>query len=193
MDQIVNNASKFYHMYGQQIDCSVIIRTPMGAGRGYGPTHSQNLEKIILGIENIAIFYINSLIHPSNLINDVYKLNCTSIILENKLDYANYLWQGHKYLETYLIGNSFGTVNIRPISKNIDLIIITYGRIGRLVADNYENIFNKTDSVFDLFCFQQLHPFPYKHIKSRLSKTNKILIIDESSSILAGVMEFIQF
>ena len=37
MDQLINNASKFHHMYGKQISCNVTVRTPMGGRRGYGP------------------------------------------------------------------------------------------------------------------------------------------------------------
>ena len=40
-DQIVNGASKFRWMYGEQFSVPLIIRTPMGGRRGYGSTHSQ--------------------------------------------------------------------------------------------------------------------------------------------------------
>ena len=46
-DQIVNNISKFHEMYNKGITNPVIIRTPMGGRRGYGPTHSQCLEKFL--------------------------------------------------------------------------------------------------------------------------------------------------
>ena len=36
-DQIVNNASKFFHMYNRKLSCPVIVRAPMGGRRGYGP------------------------------------------------------------------------------------------------------------------------------------------------------------
>ena len=34
LDQIVNHASKFYHMYNKQVRCPVVIRLPMGGRRG---------------------------------------------------------------------------------------------------------------------------------------------------------------
>jgi pyruvate/2-oxoglutarate/acetoin dehydrogenase E1 component len=39
-DQIFNHGSKFYAMYYGKVKLPMIIRTPMGGGRGYGPTHS---------------------------------------------------------------------------------------------------------------------------------------------------------
>ena len=46
IDQIIQQASKIPMMYGVNIELPLIIRTPMGGRRGYGPTHSQNLEKL---------------------------------------------------------------------------------------------------------------------------------------------------
>jgi 2-oxoisovalerate dehydrogenase E1 component len=54
MDQIINHASKFHHMYNKKVECPVVIRTPMGGGRGYGPTHSQTLDKFLAGIDNVC-------------------------------------------------------------------------------------------------------------------------------------------
>ena len=43
-DQIVNHIAKYEAMYNGKATCPVIIRTPSGGGRGYGPTHSQSLR-----------------------------------------------------------------------------------------------------------------------------------------------------
>ena len=54
-DQIVNHAAKFRAIYDGKVSCPVVIRTPMGARRGYGPTHSQSLEKIFLGVPGLTV------------------------------------------------------------------------------------------------------------------------------------------
>ncbi len=54
-DQIVNSATKFPLMYGVSVNVPVVIRTPMGGGRGYGPTHSQSLEKMFLGVPGLKV------------------------------------------------------------------------------------------------------------------------------------------
>ena len=45
-DQVINHLTKFRWMYNDQVRVPIVIRTPMGGRRGYGPTHSQSLEKI---------------------------------------------------------------------------------------------------------------------------------------------------
>jgi len=54
-DQVVNGISKFREMYDDQVTVPLVVRTPMGGRRGYGPTHSQSLEKLLLGIPNICV------------------------------------------------------------------------------------------------------------------------------------------
>ena len=54
-DQIANHISKYGAMYDGAATCPVVIRTPSGGGRGYGPTHSQSLEKHFLGIPHLRV------------------------------------------------------------------------------------------------------------------------------------------
>ena len=49
-DQIINHASKFRYMYNDQVCVPIVIRAPMGGGRGYGPTHSQSIESLFKGV-----------------------------------------------------------------------------------------------------------------------------------------------
>ena len=54
-DQIVNHIAKYEAMYDGSATCPVVIRTPSGGGRGYGPTHSQSIEKHFLGIPHLRV------------------------------------------------------------------------------------------------------------------------------------------
>ncbi len=54
-DQLINHAAKFRWMYNDQVSLPLVIRTPMGGRRGYGPTHSQTLEKLFLGVPGLQV------------------------------------------------------------------------------------------------------------------------------------------
>ena len=54
-DQILNHATKYRQMYNGQISCPIVVRTPCGGGRAYGPTHSQSLEKYFLGVPALKV------------------------------------------------------------------------------------------------------------------------------------------
>ena len=55
VDQLVNHISKFRWMYNNTVSLPLVIRTPMGGRRGYGPTHSQTLEKLFLGVPGLTV------------------------------------------------------------------------------------------------------------------------------------------
>ena len=180
-DQIVNNACKFYHMYALQKSAPVRIRAPMGGRRGYGPTHSQSLEKMYLGLENLAVFAPTSLIDPKPLINFVSKTECPSLIVENKVDYGAFLWTGADGLELSVTGGDAGTVKVTPVGAIPEVSIITYGMLGRLIADNYLEIFTKSDVVFELHVLQQLHPIPFQHFSNSVANTKSVIVVEDSS------------
>jgi 2-oxoisovalerate dehydrogenase E1 component len=87
-DQIINNASKFFHIYNQNLECPVIVRTPMGGRRGYGPTHSQSLERFLVGIDNVCTISLHSLAPVDEQLAGLRRLRCPVILLENKSDYT---------------------------------------------------------------------------------------------------------
>ena len=84
IDQIIQHASKIPTMFGKKIDIPMILRTPMGGRRGYGPTHSQSIEKLIVGLPNINVVVMNHFIDPSILYNNALESKKFNIIIENK-------------------------------------------------------------------------------------------------------------
>lgn len=71
MDQILNHACKFGEMYGKAVPVPLTIRTPMGGGRGYGPTHSQSLEKHFFGVSGLTVVALNPFHDVGALLNGV--------------------------------------------------------------------------------------------------------------------------
>jgi len=55
VDQVLNHAAKFRFMFGEQVRMPLVIRTPGGGRRGYGPTHSQSLESLFISMPGIKI------------------------------------------------------------------------------------------------------------------------------------------
>ena len=55
MDQLVNNAAKWYYMYGGKKSVPITIRLIIGRGWGQGPTHSQNLQSWFAHIPGLKV------------------------------------------------------------------------------------------------------------------------------------------
>ena len=91
-DQLLQHATKFHQMFNRIVNVPLIIRTPMGGKRGYGPTHSQSIEKHFLGIPDLTIVALNHRLHPSVIYKDIIA-NCQqpAIVIENKILYTRKL------------------------------------------------------------------------------------------------------
>jgi len=56
MDQLYNHAVKFPGMF-DDMPVPLVIRTPCGGRRGYGPTHSQSPENILGSVPGLTLVY----------------------------------------------------------------------------------------------------------------------------------------
>ena len=88
LDQIVNGISKFREMYDDQVTVPLVVRAPMGARRGYGPTHSQSLEKLLLGIPNICVVAASECHDVGALLTAAVDDERPVFFIENKLLYG---------------------------------------------------------------------------------------------------------
>jgi acetoin:2,6-dichlorophenolindophenol oxidoreductase subunit beta len=94
-DQLVNHIAKFRWMYNDQVRVPLVIRAPMGGRRGYGPTHSQSLEKLFLGIPGLRVLAPNSFGDPGLLLeNAISEDDDPVLFVENKLLYLSQLKEG---------------------------------------------------------------------------------------------------
>jgi pyruvate/2-oxoglutarate/acetoin dehydrogenase E1 component len=87
-DQIVNGIAKFREMYDEQVTVPLVVRTPMGGGRGYGPTHSQSLEKLLLGVPNIGVVATSECHDLHSLLVHAVEDEQPVFFIENKLMYG---------------------------------------------------------------------------------------------------------
>ena len=63
IEQVINQAAKWYFMTGGQKNVPIVIRLIIGRGWGQGPQHAQSLETIFAQIPGLKVLYISS---PNN-------------------------------------------------------------------------------------------------------------------------------
>lgn len=181
MDQIINHASKFYYMYDKQVTCPIVIRTPVGGGRGYGPTHSQAMEKFVLGIDTVRVIAINAFIDPFFIYTQIHRLAHPVIVIENKTGYGRYL---HNESLLYSIKNeqkSFGNTIVYPNDCEPNIMVLSYGENASRIYDKAEELFDELDAILELHVINCLYPLNIDSILDGLNKTQKLLIVEESS------------
>jgi pyruvate/2-oxoglutarate/acetoin dehydrogenase E1 component len=88
-DQLINHISKFRWMYNNSVTLPLVVRTPMGGRRGYGPTHSQTLEKLYLGVPGLTVAAPLAYETAAGLLLEriICETNDPVLFIENKLQY----------------------------------------------------------------------------------------------------------
>jgi 2-oxoisovalerate dehydrogenase E1 component len=184
-DQIINNASKFYHMYNRKLSCPVIVRAPMGGRRGYGPTHSQSLERFLLGIDNCCLVSPNSLIPLSLQLEGLKSLRCPAIVAENKIDYTLRDFVPDPAYVIDVDNGLFPTVRISPANAEANVTIVSHGAMARFVADLLPRIFEEGDAICELIVPTALNPFDPRSALESTSRTGRLVVVEEGS-VTAG-------
>lgn len=186
-DQIVNHASKFHHMFNKKVSCPVVIRTPMGGRRGYGPTHSQTLDKFLVGIDNVRTVALNTFFDPALLYRSISVEEHPVIVIENKTDYGKKIAQ-HS-LRNFVAernNDAYPVVRIRPAVSAPTLTIVAYGGMAELVAGMLESIFLETDHKPELIVPSLISHLPVDLVAASVSETGRLLVVEEGSGF-AGI------
>jgi 2-oxoisovalerate dehydrogenase E1 component len=195
-DQIVNNASKFHHMYNRKVACPVIIRTPMGGRRGYGPTHSQSLERFFIGIDNCRTISLNSLVGVDEQLGHLADVTGPAIVFENKVDYTARTFSPPEGVTVEISQGAFPTIRVRAKHAAPGVTLVSFGGAARYVADRLQEIFEITDTVPELLALTSIHPLDVRLIVRSLQVTKRIVVIEEGAlfgsvgaELLAQLME----
>ena len=197
MDQLINHASKFHHMYNGKVNCPLVIRTPMGGGRGYGPTHSQTLDKFLVGIDNVTTVALHSFIDPGIVYESVHAEKNPVVVIENKLDYgrkiANIIVKNYSILQNEA---KYPIVKVTPQLSAPTITLVSYGGIADMVVRSIHSIFLETDEIAEVIILTRIHPIDYAEIVRSAEVTGKLMVIEEGSKtngigseIIASVLE----
>ena len=182
IDQIVNHSSKFVKMYGRTLDVPMLIRTPMGGGRGYGPTHSQSLEKLIMGIPYVKVLAPSVFHKPGEILFNVLKNSKTpTVYIENKLLYNQMLVDENVFYVDEIENSPTAIIkNFQSDIQKPDITILTYGGNSRFIPDILENM-QKEEVNIQVIVPSSISPIPINTILNYTKESNKIIIIEEGT------------
>jgi pyruvate/2-oxoglutarate/acetoin dehydrogenase E1 component len=174
-DQLVNHAAKFRWMYNDNVRVPMVIRTPMGGRRGYGPTHSQSLEKLFLGVPGLKVLAPNTLGNPGDLLLAAIADEDPVLFVEHKLLYTRPLLEaGRGDLVDYEIRTfnvPFPTHVLRFANSAPHLTIATYGYNFELARQAANELMMEREIFCDLVLFSQLSPFDLDPLFASLART----------------------
>jgi len=181
-DQILNHAAKFTGMYNGKVQNPLVIRTPMGGGRGYGPTHSQNLEKHFAGIPGLTVLVLHARTHIRSLYESVENATDPLLIIENKLLYGvrcDAPLPARFSLEQS--AGRFPSTRLLP-DRTPDLTVVAFGRMSVLAERVAQRLYEQDEINLELIFPLQISPLDVHPIMDSVRRTGKLLIVEEGTT-----------
>jgi 2-oxoisovalerate dehydrogenase E1 component len=181
-DQWINYASKFEYMYSGQVTVPMVIRTPMGGKRGYGPTHSQSLEKHLMGVPGTRVLAIHHRFDPAviyaKLLSDMV-LPRPTLVVENKVLYGEEVSSNAPVgFQWFHSGHDF-PISCLHAADQPDLTIVCYGGMLLDVEKAVDRLFEEHNLIAEIVAPVQLYPLQLEALLQLVQRSGKLLLVEE--------------
>jgi pyruvate/2-oxoglutarate/acetoin dehydrogenase E1 component len=193
-DQLINHAAKFRWMYNEKVRVPIVVRAPMGGRRGYGPTHSQSLEKHFLGVPGLKVVAPNTLGNPGAVLLSAIEDEDPVLFIEHKLLYPRPLLEsGRDDLVDFTMETDIGPypyIVLRP-QFPARMTIATYGYNFELARAAATDLMMEYEIFSEIVVFSQLSPFNLHPLFSSVERTGKLLTVEEGTLCLGWGAEIL--
>lgn len=170
MEQIINQAAKWFYMFDGKKNVPILIRMIVGRGWGQGPQHSQSLQSIFSHIPGLKVVMPSTVESAQNLLSSSFNEKNPVIFIEHR-------WlhniKGKEILISYQ--DKIGKSKIIKKGKDISIIASSYMTIEILRILKYLNEHKIDAELIDL---QTISPIDNKTIIKSVNKTGKCLVLD---------------
>lgn len=211
-DQLVNHISKFRWMYNNTVNLPLVIRTPMGGRRGYGPTHSQTLEKLFMGVPGLTVAapvnMVDDTLHqgPGDLLESII-INTSDPVLfiENKLQYLLPVYTPAELSELEIRArydetgkeHHFPDYHLKVAGAPAASVTLTaYGYMTELARQAMLKLAYREELFCELIVPTRLAPFDATGVIESVAQTGRLVTIEEAgltmgwgSEVTARVVE----
>jgi len=181
-DQLLNHAAKFRGMYNGRVSSAIVVRTPMGGGRGYGPTHSQNLEKHLVGVPGLRVLVLHGRAPIASLYQALRGSVEPTLIVENKLLYRERadaaLPPGYELAET---AEPYPTTALRPKGQQPDVTVVAFGRMS-LLAEQVAAELAAEEIYLELLFPLSVSPLDARPLQESVTRTGKLVVVEEGTA-----------
>lgn len=190
VDQIVNHATKYHWMFNEQVNVPIVIRTPMGGGRGYGPTHSQSLESLFMSVSGVRICAPSVFHDPGKLLKrSVLEERHPVLFIENKGAYSEKLRNdevvGDDLFKRVLSDEGISeTVLVSPYpDEAADVVIVTYGGMAQIAAEAALELFIEEEILVHVVVPSMIRQLPMDDFLPVIVNSGRVLVLEEGNRI----------
>ncbi|MBI3955594.1 alpha-ketoacid dehydrogenase subunit beta [Candidatus Gottesmanbacteria bacterium] len=169
-DQLVNNAAKWYYMFGSKAPVPLVIRMIIGRGWGQGSQHSQSLQAIFAHIPGLKV------IMPVTPY-DVKGLLISAVFNDNPVIFIEHRWLYNLkgYVPEGIYKTPLGKGKIMVKGDSLTVVAVSYTTVESLKAIS---ILKRQGLSIELIDLRSIKPWDEKLIIDSVKKTGRLLVID---------------
>jgi pyruvate/2-oxoglutarate/acetoin dehydrogenase E1 component len=188
-DQIANHICKYEAMYNGQATCPVILRTPFGGGRGYGPTHSQSLEKHFLGIPHLRVVAASLFTDPAETYAFLLQTTAPVLFVEHKLLYPATVELPEGGMLGAFIATRIETDGGLPVlslslvpREDCTVTVVAYGYQAAVARGIVERMGLNEEIFAELLIYDQIAPMDWQPLEQSVSATGALVTVEEGTA-----------
>jgi 2-oxoisovalerate dehydrogenase E1 component len=166
----------------------------MGGRRGYGPTHSQSLEKLFIGIPGLRVLAVNQFIQSENvLLEAILNGDEPTLVIENKILYTYMVHDQTTLRDFKIITTDKGLTLLLSVTgaPPAGLSIVAYGFMAELCRQAIQQLAFEYEIFAQLIVPIQLSPFNMGPILDSVRQTRHLLIVEEGTQTLGWGAEIL--
>ncbi len=173
IDQVVNHAAKVGAMFGGEVRCPLVIRTPNGAGNQLTAQHSQSLEGWFAHVPGLKVVAPATPADAKGLLKSAIRDDDPVVVVENLPIYKE---KGEVPLDPDHVVPIGQAAVARP-GRDVTLVAHSFATVRALrVAERLAAERGIEAEVVDL---RSLRPLDVETVAASVSRTNRVVCVEE--------------
>jgi pyruvate dehydrogenase E1 component beta subunit len=173
MDQVINHAAKVRTMFGGEVGCPMVIRTPNGAGNQLTAQHSQSFEGWFAHVPGLKVVAPSNPRDAKGLLKTAIRDDDPVLVIENLPIYKQ---KGEVPLDEDFT-TPIGRAEIARDGSDLTIVSHSYATVRALkVAEQLASEHEVEAEVVDL---RSLRPLDVETVAGSVARTNRVLCVEE--------------
>jgi pyruvate dehydrogenase E1 component beta subunit len=173
MDQVINHAAKVGAMFGGEVRCPMVIRTPNGAGNQLTAQHSQSFDGWFAGTPGLKVVAPASPADAKGLLKSAIRDDDPVLVIENLPIYKE---KGEVDVDPDLT-TPIGLAAVAREGADLTVVSHSFATVRALrVAEKLAGERGLAVEVVDL---RSLRPLDVETVAASVAKTNRALCVEE--------------
>jgi len=171
-DQLVNQAAKLHYVFGREARCPLVVRTVAGAGRCYGPTHSQSFDAWFIHVPGLKVVAPATPADAKGMLKTAIRDDNPVLFIEHKLLYGRRGSVPARGRTAVPLGKA------RIARRGTDLTIVAWSGMVLQALQATAGLEDR-DVLAEVVDLRSLNPMDTETVVESVRKTGRLLIAEE--------------